>query len=145
MSSHFSWAETMTREKSMQRLREGQRKLHELQELANRALLAGIRNPTQPGGGVLGKQVAQLYAALFELPPDQRRALELAIFSGLTHFEIAHALGESVETIQSRIDSGMLAYGLARPQERQSHVRLAKRTTPGIEEGEQHGNVTLAK
>ena len=133
VSGHFKRAETLTREKSLQRLRDGQRKLHELEDLANRALVAGIRNPTHPGGGVLGQQVAQLCAALFELPSDQRRVLELAIFGGLTHAEIAHALGESVGTIKSRIDGGMLAYGLARRRERQVPTRsLPRKPAPPL-------------
>ena len=44
----------------------------------------------------------QVRAALAELPPDQRRVIELAYFGGLTRQEIAAATGEPLGTIHTR-------------------------------------------
>jgi RNA polymerase sigma-70 factor (ECF subfamily) len=46
--------------------------------------------------------------AIAESPPNQRRALELALFSGMTHAEIAGRLGQPVGTVKSWIRRGLL-------------------------------------
>jgi RNA polymerase sigma-70 factor (ECF subfamily) len=47
-------------------------------------------------------------AALDNLPSEQRLALEMAFFRGLTHAEIAAQLQEPLGTIKTRIRSAML-------------------------------------
>jgi len=46
--------------------------------------------------------------ALAELPPDQRQALELAFFDGLTHVEISEKIKVPLGTIKTRIRLGLL-------------------------------------
>jgi RNA polymerase sigma-70 factor (ECF subfamily) len=45
--------------------------------------------------------------ALEDLPPDQRRAVELAFLSGLSHGEIAAQLGLPIGTVKGRIRLGL--------------------------------------
>lgn len=45
--------------------------------------------------------------ALAQLPPEQRRVLELAFFGGYTHQEIAARLREPLGTVKTRIRLGM--------------------------------------
>jgi RNA polymerase sigma-70 factor (ECF subfamily) len=47
--------------------------------------------------------------ALSHLPQEQRRALEMAFFDGMTHTEIATKTGEPLGTIKTRIRTGLLA------------------------------------
>ena len=46
--------------------------------------------------------------AIDQLSPDQREAIELAYFSGLTHVEAAVQMGLPLGTVKTRIRSGML-------------------------------------
>lgn len=55
-------------------------------------------------------QVAeQVRAQLASMPAEQRKALEMAFFEGLTHTEIAAKTGEPLGTIKTRIRSGLIA------------------------------------
>jgi len=51
--------------------------------------------------------IEKVRGALAEMNPDQRSALELAFFQGLTHSEIAEKTGEPLGTIKTRIRSGL--------------------------------------
>jgi len=52
--------------------------------------------------------VAQVRSGLAEIPPEQRRCLEMAFFQGLTHSEIAEKTGEPLGTIKTRIRSALI-------------------------------------
>jgi len=47
-------------------------------------------------------------AALNELPPEQRQALELGYFGGLSQTEIAERTGQPLGTIKTRMRLAML-------------------------------------
>ena len=57
---------------------------------------------------ILGDEATAVRAAIASLPPDQKRALELAFFSGLTQQEIAEKLSEPLGTVKARIRRGLL-------------------------------------
>src|ERR1039458_9242493 len=51
--------------------------------------------------------IEKVRGVLAEMSSDQRTALELAFFQGLTHTEIAEKTGEPLGTIKTRIRSGL--------------------------------------
>ncbi|HZU29779.1 MAG TPA: sigma-70 family RNA polymerase sigma factor [Candidatus Angelobacter sp.] len=53
--------------------------------------------------------VEKVRGVLTQLPQDQRKALEMAYFEGMTHSEIAGKTGEPLGTIKTRIRTGLLA------------------------------------
>ena len=53
--------------------------------------------------------VEKIRGVLSRLPAEQRRALEMAYFEGLTHTEIAAKTGDPLGTIKTRIRTGLLA------------------------------------
>jgi RNA polymerase sigma-70 factor, ECF subfamily len=53
--------------------------------------------------------VEKIRGALSRLPQEQRRALEMAFFEGMTHTEIASKTGDPLGTIKTRIRAGLMA------------------------------------
>ena len=51
--------------------------------------------------------IEKVRVVMNEMSPDQRTAMELAFFEGLTHTEIAEKTGEPLGTIKTRIRSGL--------------------------------------
>ena len=49
----------------------------------------------------------RVQSALAKLPPDQREALELAYYGGLTQSELAERLGVPLGTVKSRMFSAL--------------------------------------
>ncbi|HLG92767.1 MAG TPA: sigma-70 family RNA polymerase sigma factor [Acidimicrobiales bacterium] len=70
--------------------------------------LAGADPRRQPDELAVGADDAsRLRAAISELPPDQRRALVLAVFQGRTAQEVAEAEGIPLGTAKTRIRAAM--------------------------------------
>jgi len=64
--------------------------------------------PAPDEGVSEGDSAAAVRLALSRLPFDQRQAIELAFFGGLTHPEIAETLHQPLGTIKARIRRGLL-------------------------------------
>lgn len=104
----LSWAVTLTRNRSIDRLRGLKRRPQaaaiELEE--NDGAFAEPETATEKL--ILSESSAVLRSALRRLPADQREAIELAFFRGLTHVEIAETTGAPLGTVKARIRRGML-------------------------------------
>jgi RNA polymerase sigma-70 factor (ECF subfamily) len=107
----LSWAVTLTRNRAIDRLRARRRKL-DLHEAAGRET-ASESDTADTHDALTGMSAIEtagsLRIALTALPADQRRAIELAFYSGMTQTEIALALGVPLGTIKARIRRGLMA------------------------------------
>jgi RNA polymerase sigma-70 factor (ECF subfamily) len=65
-----------------------------------------IENPEEQTS--LAQRAALVRSALDSLSSDQRTALELSFFNGLSHMEIAEQLQEPLGTVKTRIRTAML-------------------------------------
>ena len=99
-----TWILTIGRSRALDRLRSRKRNREDVV-----TDLTFVRDPrSDPSQELEGAERRQLvYSALSELPDDQRRALELAYYRGLSQSEIAEFLGEPLGTIKTRMRLGM--------------------------------------
>ena len=95
-----AWLAVITRHRSIDRLRQ-RRPETDIEECV---ITSGpdLRDETERT-----LVVEKIRGALAEMNPDQRTALEMAFFQGLTHSEIAEKTGEPLGTIKTRIRSGL--------------------------------------
>ncbi len=109
----LSWLMSVTRNRAVDELRSRGRRIR--REMSGSVGEQDDILSTIPDGNVedplraaqLGEQRSAVLAALAAIPADQRQALELAYFGGLTQQEIAEKLGEPLGTVKTRIRLGM--------------------------------------
>src|SRR5277367_5899219 len=102
------WAVTLVRNRAIDRIRASRRR-NLLTEEAGVEFAAAADSPESANETVSGHEKAKLiHSAMVELPAEQRRAIELAFFSGLTQNEISESLHEPLGTIKARIRRGLL-------------------------------------
>ncbi len=66
-------------------------------------------SPEAPDAAVERAEAARaVRGSLAALPEPQRRAIELAFFGGLSHADVAAALGQPLGTVKTRIRTGLL-------------------------------------
>ena len=103
-----SWVATLARNKAIDRIRASQRRIRLAEQAGAEFAIAGEVNDTA-NEAIHGHDKAKLIqSAIVGLPEEQRRAIELAYFSGLTQDEISKKLSEPLGTIKARIRRGLL-------------------------------------
>jgi RNA polymerase sigma-70 factor (ECF subfamily) len=105
----LAWVITLTRNKAIDRLRSAHRRLKLFEEAGEEIAAKGASSVGTAADAVgMGERAHLVCAALTRLPAEQKHAIELAFFTGLTQSEIAAALNEPLGTIKARIRRGML-------------------------------------
>jgi RNA polymerase sigma-70 factor (ECF subfamily) len=101
-----AWLVMLARSRAIDRYRSRNRLKAE--EPAEAMLELAASGPDPEEVSVWMQNGDRIRAALLALSPDQRKAIELAYFSGYTQSELAEHLGEPLGTIKTRIRLGMM-------------------------------------
>lgn len=104
----FNWAVTLTRNRSIDRLRALKRRYEFIAEATETAQTTPIYGPESGPEIYQREQAAMVRRALDGLPLDQRQALEMAFLGGMTQSEISEQLGQPLGTVKARIRRGLL-------------------------------------
>jgi len=107
-SSPTTWAYMIFRNKAIDRLRARQRRGRGLEKIATEEVHRGT-SPEEAGDRAEFNETRQaVRIAMQQIPEEQREAISLAFFSGLTQAEIAERLGAPLGTIKARIRRGLM-------------------------------------
>jgi RNA polymerase sigma-70 factor (ECF subfamily) len=105
----LTWALTMTRNRSIDRIRAIQRRTRLRDDFEKETVVdesAGLREALS---GVDASERSQILRdAVGRLSPEQRKVIELAFFGGLTQSEVADRLGEPLGTVKARARRGLM-------------------------------------
>ena len=108
LGSPIHWTLRIARNRAIDRLRSRQRRTRLVEQLQVNAAVEATTQ-TAPVLASLGpEELMVIRSAVQGLPTDQRQAIEMAFFGGLTHQEIAESLKEPLGTVKARIRRGML-------------------------------------
>jgi RNA polymerase sigma-70 factor (ECF subfamily) len=102
----LSWLAVMTRNRAIDRVRQSNvRRSRELQ--VEDQVDTASDSPAPEAQSILAQQQVLVRRAMATLGREQREAIELAFYSGMSHSEVADALGEPLGTVKTRIRVGM--------------------------------------
>ncbi len=105
----LTWAVTMTRNKSIDRLRSQQRRNRLRDEMEIHASIFEEFSDRSSLDELESMETGELVRnAVQQLSKEQRQAIELAFFSGMSQAEIAETLCEPLGTVKARIRRGMM-------------------------------------
>ena len=103
-----SWLVMMARSVAIDRLRQRKTRLEAAGLTIENAAepLSSEASPEEQT--ISGQRRARMQSVLSELPSEQREAVVMAFFGGLSHSELAERLGQPLGTVKTRIRSGLL-------------------------------------
>jgi len=101
-----AWLFTIARSRAIDRLRAGAFRRRREEPIGD-SFDAPAPGRAPEAAAADEEESRMIRAALRALPPEQRGALELAYYQGLTHVEIAERLREPLGTVKTRIRLGM--------------------------------------
>lgn len=105
----LTWVTTMARNRAIDRLRHKQRQSRLNEDFKEER--DALTTPTRIDSAAQAESNDRhrvVRSAVMELSQEQREAIQMAYFSGLTQAEIAEKLGEPLGTVKARIRRGML-------------------------------------
>lgn len=105
-SSAFTWAVMIMRNKAIDRIRYRQRQSRLIEAATEE--FSHAADSGEDDGVFHNEQRGIVRAALEKIPDEQRQAIDLAFFSGLTQQQISEKLGEPLGTVKARIRRGLL-------------------------------------
>ena len=126
-----SWLLTIARNRAIDRLRRA-RPAEAVEDLDGRSLLRSTPNPTWDAA-IASLDRRALVAAVATLPAEQREAVELAYFEGLTYREVAVRVGIPPGTASGRLRLALVKLRQALAPER---AVVGATATPNIAEPE---------
>jgi len=103
----LAWLMMLTRSRAIDHLRSGASR-RQREELWSEAVEPACSHENPEQETALREQQRMVRSALAMLSAEQREAIELAFFSGLSHSELAGRLGQPVGTVKTRIRLGMM-------------------------------------
>lgn len=106
--SAFAWIVSVARHKAIDHARRNARHVKRLQRALKVRPDEDFYAPVGLDALAAGESQVSVEAALSVLTLDERRAIALAFFEGLTHGEIAALLSTPVGTVKARIRRGLL-------------------------------------
>lgn len=106
-SGAWRWFTMLTHSRAVDRLRARANKQRREEPAPFDGWDVSSREPSPDEASMFRQQQMHIRRSLEALPREQREALELAYFSGLTHVEIAATLRVPLGTIKTRIRMGM--------------------------------------
>ena len=104
----LTWITTMARNRAIDRIRSKQRRSRLNDDFEQESRVAQREFDSDTSDLVAsGENDAVVQKAVMELTPEQREAIQLAYFKGLTQSEIADKLNEPLGTVKARIRRGV--------------------------------------